>query len=59
MRNLPGIQSVCSDACAQTYLNGQVNFSLGCDGSRKFSGIEDGEMVMGIWPNSFPKLLNH
>ena len=33
-----GIQSVCSDACAQTYLNGQVNFSLGCDGSRKFSG---------------------
>jgi uncharacterized protein (DUF169 family) len=22
-----GIQSVCSDACAQTYLNGQVNFS--------------------------------
>jgi len=43
-----GIQSVCADACAQTYLNGKVNFSLGCDGSRKFSGIEDGEMVMGI-----------
>jgi uncharacterized protein (DUF169 family) len=43
-----GIQSVCSDACAQTYLTGHVNFSLGCDGSRKFSGIDDSEMVMGF-----------
>jgi uncharacterized protein (DUF169 family) len=51
-----GIQSVCADACAQTYLNGQVNFSLGCDGSRKFSGIEDGEMVMGIPAELLPEL---
>ena len=43
-----GIQSVCADATAQTYLSGRVNFSLGCDGSRKFSGIEDDEMVMGF-----------
>jgi uncharacterized protein (DUF169 family) len=43
-----GIQSVCSDATAQTYLSGRPNFSLGCDGSRKFSGIADDEMVMGI-----------
>lgn len=43
-----GIQSVCSDATAQTYLTGRPNFSLGCDGSRKFSGIADDEMVMGI-----------
>jgi uncharacterized protein (DUF169 family) len=52
-----GIQSVCSDACAQTYLNGQVNFSLGCDGSRKFSGIEDGEMVMGIPAELIPEIV--
>jgi len=51
-----GIQSVCSDACAQTYLNGKVNFSLGCDGSRKFSGIEDNEMVMGIPAELLPDL---
>ncbi len=51
-----GIQSVCSDACAQTYLNGQVNFSLGCDGSRKFSGIEDGEMVIGIPAELLPQI---
>jgi uncharacterized protein (DUF169 family) len=43
-----GIQSVCSDATAQTYLTGQANYSLGCDGSRRFSGIEDSEMVMGF-----------
>jgi uncharacterized protein (DUF169 family) len=43
-----GIQSVCSDATAQVYLSGRPNFSLGCDGSRKFSGIAEDEMVMGI-----------
>jgi uncharacterized protein (DUF169 family) len=43
-----GIQSICSDTTAQTYLTGKPNFSLGCDGSRKFSGIEDDEMVMGF-----------
>jgi len=52
-----GIQSVCSDACAQTYLNGKINFSLGCDGSRKFSGIEDGEMVIGIPAEILPELV--
>jgi uncharacterized protein (DUF169 family) len=52
-----GIQSVCADACAQTYLAGTVNFSLGCDGSRKFSGIEDGEMVMGIPAEILPEIV--
>src|SRR5512137_2084045 len=52
-----GIQSVCADTCAQTYLNGRVNFSLGCDGSRKFSGIEDGEMVMGIPAEILPEIV--
>ena len=52
-----GIQSVCADACAQTYLNGHVNFSLGCDGSRKFSGIDDSELVMGIPAELLPELI--
>jgi len=51
-----GIQSVCADACAQTYLTGKVNFSLGCDGSRKFSGIEDSELVMGIPVEILPEI---
>jgi uncharacterized protein (DUF169 family) len=51
-----GIQSVCSDATAQTYLTGHPNFSLGCDGSRKFSGITDDEMVMGIPAEMLPEI---
>jgi len=51
-----GIQSVCADTCAQTYLNGHVNFSLGCDGSRKFSGIDDSEMVIGIPAELLPEI---
>ena len=43
-----GIQSICSDATAYVLLNGEPNFSLGCDGSRKFSGIADDEMVAGF-----------
>lgn len=46
--SMAGIQSVCSDATAQPYLSGTANISLGCDGSRKFSGIVDEEMVMGF-----------
>jgi len=46
--NMAGIQSVCADACAYPYMTGRVNYSLGCDGSRKFSGIDDELMVMGI-----------
>jgi uncharacterized protein (DUF169 family) len=51
-----GIQSVCSDATAQTYLTGHANFSLGCDGSRKFSGIADDEMVMGFAAEMLPEI---
>lgn len=56
--NFSGIQSVCSDACAQVYLTGTPNYSLGCDGSRKFSGIEDGEMVMGIPIEILPEIVS-
>ena len=56
--NFSGIQSVCSDACAQVYLTGTPNYSLGCDGSRKFSGIEDGEMVMGIPIEMVPEIVS-
>jgi len=53
-----GIQSVCSDAVAQTYLTGKPNFSLGCDGSRKFSGIADDEMVMGFPVEMLPEMVD-
>lgn len=51
-----GIQSVCSDVAAQTYLTGGVTFSPGCDGSRRFSGIADEELVMGIPAELLPEI---
>jgi len=52
-----GIQSVCADATTQTYLTGTANYSLGCDGSRKYSGIEDGELVMGFPEEMLPQMV--
>jgi uncharacterized protein (DUF169 family) len=51
-----GIQSVCADATAYVILSGKANFSLGCDGSRKFSGISDEEMVAGFPEEILPEL---
>ncbi len=52
---MSGIQSVCADATALPYLSGKINYSLGCDGSRRFSGIEDNELVMGIPAELLPE----
>lgn len=54
--SMAGIQSVCADASAQTYISGEPNFSLGCDGSRRFSGIADHEMVMGLPAEMLPEI---
>jgi uncharacterized protein (DUF169 family) len=43
-----GIQSFCVDATASPYLKGNVNASLGCDGSAKKSGLTDQDVVVGI-----------
>lgn len=43
-----GIQSLCGDAFANPYLADGVNFTLGCDGSRKAADIKDNEMTVGI-----------
>ena len=53
-----GIQSDFADATAETYRSGTANYSLGCDGSRKFSGIEDGEMVMGFPAELLPQMMH-
>lgn len=45
-----GIQSVCSDAVAQTYLTGKPNFSLGCVVQGSFPGLP-----MMRWRWDFPQ----
>jgi uncharacterized protein (DUF169 family) len=49
----PGAQS-----SAQTYLTGKPSFSLGCDGSRTFSGIVEDEMVMGFPAEMLPEIVD-
>ena len=46
--NTAGIQSFCVDATTSPYLKGEVNVSLGCDGSARNSGLEDDFVVVGI-----------
>src|SRR5512136_655720 len=53
---MAGIQSVCSEAFSQPGLAAAQNSSLGCDGSRKFPGIADDEMVMGIPAELLPEI---
>jgi uncharacterized protein (DUF169 family) len=46
--NTAGIQSFCVDATSSPYLKGEVNISLGCDGSARNAGLDDGSVVVGI-----------
>ena len=43
-----GIQSFCVDATAVPYLKGEVNVSMGCDGSARNADLEDESVVIGI-----------
>jgi uncharacterized protein (DUF169 family) len=43
-----GIQSICADAVAEVFMTGEVNYTLGCNGSRNYAKIADDEMIVGI-----------
>ena len=43
-----GIQSFCVDATASPILRGEVNVSLGCDGSARNANLDDNSVVVGI-----------
>jgi uncharacterized protein (DUF169 family) len=43
-----GIQSFCMDATTSPYVKGELNISLGCDGSAWYSGLDDDSVVVGI-----------
>ncbi|MBR3140069.1 MAG: DUF169 domain-containing protein [Methanobrevibacter sp.] len=53
-----GIQSLCGDAFANPYINDGVNFTLGCDGSRKSADIKDEEMAVGISKAKIEEVIN-
>jgi len=43
-----GIQTFCVDATAVPYLKGEVNVSMGCDGSARNADLEDESVIIGI-----------
>lgn len=45
-----GIQSICADAVVAVIQRGVPNMTLGCNGSRKNSGIAEDEVILGIPP---------
>ncbi|MBP2133700.1 uncharacterized protein (DUF169 family) [Methanomicrobium sp. W14] len=52
-----GIQSVCADAVVAVKQRGVLNMTLGCNGSRKNSGIAEDEVILGIPPKELPGIV--
>jgi len=52
-----GIQSLCADAVVAVKERGVPNMTLGCNGSRKNSGIAEDEVIMGIPPKNLAAIV--
>lgn len=48
--------SICGNVFANSYINKLISISFGCPESRKYGGVEDNEVVVGI-PFQFAKYL--
>ncbi len=53
-----GIQSLCGDAFSNPFIEKGINFTLGCDGSRKAADIKDNEMTVGISGENIDEVIN-
>jgi len=45
---LSSVTAMCGDIAAQTFLTGKICISFGCDDSREFGDVADGEIIVGI-----------
>ncbi len=52
-----GIQSLCGDTFSKPYNDKSINFTLGCDGSRKAAKIQDNEMIIGISKDKIDEII--
>jgi uncharacterized protein (DUF169 family) len=53
-----GIQSLCADAVVAVRERGVPNMTLGCNGSRKYSGIAEDEVAFGIPAKDLEKIVD-
>ena len=54
-----GIASLCADVVAKPYLTNESNVSFACNGSRGFTDIDDGELVIGLTIEDVLSLVNY
>lgn len=54
-----GIASLCGDVVAKPYLISQSNVSFACNGSRGFTDIDDGELVIGLTMEDVLSITNY
>lgn len=54
-----GIASLCADVVAKPYLTSQSNVSFGCNGSRGYTDINDGELVIGLTMEDILSIVNY
>lgn len=52
-----GIQSLCADAVVAVRQRGVPNMTLGCNGSRKYSGIAEDEVILGFPPKDLSAMV--
>ncbi|ACV25140.1 DUF169 domain-containing protein [Methanocaldococcus fervens] len=52
-----GIQSLCADAVAAVYTRKAPNMTLGCNGSRKYAGIQPEEAVVAFPPEKLKDIV--
>ena len=52
-----GIQSLCADAVVAVRERGVPNMTLGCNGSRKYSGIAEDEVIFGVPTKDLEKIV--
>jgi uncharacterized protein (DUF169 family) len=55
--NLSSITAMCGNVAVQTYLTKKICISFGCNDSRKYGGVADEELIVGI-PKEGIKQLN-
>jgi len=52
-----GKQSLCGDGVALPYTTGEVSVTVGCSGSRKYTQIQDEELIISIPVEMLPELV--
>jgi len=54
---LSSVTAMCGDIAAQTFLTGKICISFGCDDSREFGDVSDGEIIVGIPRETIEQLM--